>query len=87
MVGLVSVGVDVGESVTLPWFPSSFFVGGEEGAFVGEKDSTGGLVPHPVPTLTWTSAQFQNCSGTPRPSAGTIVQTGTFPGENPSGQS
>ena len=48
-------------------------VGNAVGREVGKPADTGGgedVPPHPFPTLIATSAQFQNCSGTPRPSGG-----------------
>jgi len=45
------------------------------GREVGKPTDTGGgedVAPHPFPTLIATSAQFQNCSGTPRPSGGIL---------------
>lgn len=57
-------------------------VGSEVGSSTAGED-----VPQPFATRISTSAQFQNCSGTPRPSGGMESQTGTFPGWNPSGQS
>lgn len=50
-------------------------VGKAVGREVGEPADTGGgedVPPHPFPTLIATSAQFQNCSGTPRPSEGML---------------
>jgi hypothetical protein len=57
------VGLTVGTAVAV-------VVGKVVGWDVGRPDATGGaeeLLPHPFPTLMATSAQFQNCSGTPRP--------------------
>lgn len=48
------------------------------GVAVG-KDAIGDEVPQPVPTLISTSAQFQNCSGAPRPSGGILVHAPTAP--------
>lgn len=44
------------------------------GREVGKLATGGGeeVPPHPFPTLIATSAQFQNCSGTPRPSGGML---------------
>ena len=50
-------------------------VGNAVGREVGKPADTGGgdgMPPHPFPTLIATSAQFQNCSGTPRPSGGML---------------
>ena len=50
-------------------------VGNAVGREVGKPADTGGgddTPPHPFPTLIATSAQFQNCSGTPRPSGGIL---------------
>jgi hypothetical protein len=62
------VGLSVGTAVAV-------VVGKAVGWGVGRPDATGGaeeLLPHPFPTLMATSAQFQNCSGTPRPSGGIL---------------
>ena len=62
------VGLSVGTAVAV-------VVGKVVGWDVGRPDATGGaeeLLPHPFPTLMATSAQFQNCSGTPRPSGGIL---------------
>merc|ERR1712051_702707 len=76
------LGFSVGESVTEvdPWLGDG--VGEEVG-----RATTGGDEEQPFAILMSTSAQFQNCSGTPRPSGGMTSQTGTFPGKKPSGQS
>lgn len=52
------------------------------GALVGDKVVAGDDVPQPPATLISTSAQFQNCSGTPLPSGGMLSQTPMplFPG-------
>ena len=62
------VGLSVGNVVAV-------IVGKAVGWDVGRPDATGGTedtLPHPFPTLMATSAQFQNCSGTPRPSGGIL---------------
>ena len=62
------VGLAVGTAVAV-------VVGKAVGWGVGRPDATEGaeeLLPHPFPTLMATSAQFQNCSGTPRPSGGIL---------------
>ena len=65
---LLFVGLAVGTAVAV-------VVGKAVGWGVGRPDATEGaeeLLPHPFPTLMATSAQFQNCSGTPRPSGGIL---------------
>ena len=64
---LLFVGLAVGTAVAV-------VVGKAVGWGVGRPDATEGeeLLPHPFPTLMATSAQFQNCSGTPRPSGGML---------------
>ena len=62
------VGLSVGNVVAV-------IVGKAVGWDVGRPDATGGAEdtpPHPFPTLIATSAQFQNCSGTSRPSGGIL---------------
>ena len=66
------------EEVVVEEFTGGFeteAVGDAVGTDVGNPADTGGGVdvpPHPFPTLIATSAQFQNCSGTPRPSGGIL---------------
>jgi len=55
-------------------------VGSLIGEVVGDRVAAGEDVPQPFATLISTSAQFQNCSGTPRPSGGITSQTGRSPG-------
>lgn len=65
-------------------------VGLDVGSIVGLRVGvvTGGIgSSQPLATLIETSAQFQNCSGTPRPSGGMLSQTGILPGWKPSGHS
>jgi len=81
-VTLKAVGALLGDGV-------GSFVGRFVGSKVGEIKA-GADVGQLFATLISTSAQFQNCSGTPRPSGGTTSQTetGKSPGSlNPSGQS
>lgn len=66
---LSRVGLAVGTVLGALVVGKAVIVGSEVGR--AEEGDDGGP-PQPLPILIATSAQFQNCSGTPRPSGGIL---------------
>lgn len=66
------VGLAVGDGVGRADDVGNDVVGRADVIGTAVTGGAGDVPPQPFPTLMATSAQFQNCSGTPRPSGGML---------------